>query len=261
MRRPDERDEVHGHLQTNGKPYGDGRRQALSASERERVDALWRLTAPPRAEFDATYGDMLARFWRCVAAPQGEVWTELKHEALTCAVAALRVRQARVLPRFGAAEDAARLAEVMSFALAAAVLAERLGLVLGRADAPDWCPLAEDVPASAVLEDVAVPRAYGALLLPRLVEDAGLRWLGQEPVTMRALAGLFQRGSERAARDRGEGRRPDRSVDCRRFNRGGSVDRGVVARTGRFQGIGDTTGKVFAERGGRRHRAEAKRRN
>ena len=28
-------------------------------SERERVAALWRLTALPRAEFDGTYGDML----------------------------------------------------------------------------------------------------------------------------------------------------------------------------------------------------------
>ena len=166
----------------------------LTKSERERVDALWRLTALPRAEFDATYGAMLARFRRWVAAPRGAAWTALKHEALTAAVAALRVRQARVLPRFGAAEDAARLAEVMSFALAAAVLAERLGLVLGRADVPDWCPLAEDVPASAELEDVSAPRSYGALLLPRLVGDAGLRWLGQEPVAMRALAAYFGAG-------------------------------------------------------------------
>ena len=166
----------------------------FTESERERVAALWRLTALPRAEFDATYGAMLARFWRWVAAPKGETWTSLKRETLTSAVAALRARQARVLPRFGAAEDAARLAEVMSFALAAAVLAERLGLVLGRADAPDWCPLAEDVPASAELADVSAPHAYGALLLPRLVGEAGLRWLGQEPVAMRALASYFGGG-------------------------------------------------------------------
>ena len=59
---------------------------------RERVDALWRLTALPREEFDATYGGMLARCWRYVAAPEGECWTVLKSEALTCAVAAPRVR-------------------------------------------------------------------------------------------------------------------------------------------------------------------------
>ena len=132
-------------------------------TECERVTALWRLTALPRAEFDATYGDMLFRFWRYVAAPGGADWTTLKDEALICATAALRVRQARVLPRFGAAEEAARLHEVMSFALTAAVLAERLGQVAGRSRAPDWCPLTEDVPASAVLEDVAVPGCYGAL--------------------------------------------------------------------------------------------------
>lgn len=46
---------------------------------------------------------------------------------LTCAVAALKARQAHVLPRFSVAEDAARLAKVMSFAHAAALLAGRLG--------------------------------------------------------------------------------------------------------------------------------------
>ena len=59
-----------------------------------------------------------------------------------------------MLPRFGAAEDAARLAEVMSFALAAAVLAERLGVLVGRASAAGWRPATEDVPASGLLEDV-----------------------------------------------------------------------------------------------------------
>ena len=159
--------------------------------ERERVDALWRLTALPRDAFEATYGVMLGRFWRYVSAPRGEAWKALRSESLTCAVAALRARQAHVLPRFGAAEDAARLAEVMSFALAAAVVAERIGLAVGRAAAAGWCPATADVPASAVLEDVPVPRAYGALLLARLVGDAGLRWLGQEPVAIRALAAYF----------------------------------------------------------------------
>ena len=37
-------------------------------------------------------------------------------------------------------------------------------------------------------------RSYGALLLPRLVGDAGLRWLAQEPVAMRALAAYFGGG-------------------------------------------------------------------
>ncbi len=162
--------------------------------ERERVDALWRLTALPREEFEATYGVMLGRFWRYVCAVKGDAWTALKSDALACAVAALRVRQAHVLPRFAAAEDAARLTEAMSFALATAVVAERFGLVVGRTRAPGWCPLAADVPACAVLTDVAVPCAYGALLLPRLTGDAGLEWLGQEPVALSALAAYFGAG-------------------------------------------------------------------
>ena len=86
-----------------------------------------------------------------------------------CAVAALRVRQARVVPRFAAAEDAARLAEVMNFALATCVAAERFAGVAGRAAAPGWRPI-------------------GVLLLGRLAGEAGLGWLGQEPAALRALA-------------------------------------------------------------------------
>ena len=163
-------------------------------AERERVDALWRLTALPRDEFEATYGVLLARFWRYVSAATGEAWSALRSEALTCAVAALRARQARVIPRFAAAEDAARLAEVMSFALAAAVVAERFGLVAGRAAAPGWCPLTADVPASATLSGDPAPASYGALLLPRLAGDAGLAWLAQEPVALAALAAYFGPG-------------------------------------------------------------------
>ena len=79
---------------------------------------------------------MLGLFWRYVLAAKGGAWTALASESLTCAVAALRARQAQVLPRFAATEDAARLAEVMSFAPAAAVVAEGFGLVAGRATAP-----------------------------------------------------------------------------------------------------------------------------
>ena len=162
--------------------------------ERERVDALWRLTALPRDGFEATYGVLLGRCWRYVSAGGGEAWTALRSEALTAAVAALRARQARVLPRFAAAEDVARLAEVMSFALAAAVVAERFGLVAGRASAPGWCPLTADVPAEAVLDDRPVSRAYGALLLPRLAGGTGLGWLAQERAALDALAAYFGGG-------------------------------------------------------------------
>ena len=171
-----------------------GAADVFTAPERERIEALWRLTALPRAEFDATYGAMLGGFWRYAASARGEAWTALRREALVCATAALRARQARVLPRFAAAEDAARLAEVMSFALAACVVAERFAAVAGRAAAPGWRPLTDGVPESAALADEPPPRPFGALLLARLAGEAGLGWLGQEPAALRALAAYFGDG-------------------------------------------------------------------
>ena len=109
-------------------------------AEEDAVTALWRLAALAREEFDATYGDLLQRAWQCIAAPRGADWKALRERALRCAIAALKVRQAHALPRFAAAEDAGRLAEAMSFALAARGVAERFGLVLGRAAGPDWSP-------------------------------------------------------------------------------------------------------------------------
>jgi len=166
----------------------------FTAPERERIEALWRLTALPRAEVDATYGAMLGGFWRYAASARGEAWAALRRESLACAVAALRARQARVLPRFAAAEDAARLAEMMSFALAACVVAERFAVVAGRATAPGWRPLTDDVPESAVIGGTTPPRPFGTLLLARLVGEAGLGWLGQEPDALRALATYFSDG-------------------------------------------------------------------
>ena len=171
-----------------------GAGDAFTAHERERIGALWRLTALPRAEFDATYGAMLDGFWRYAASARDEAWAALKRETLVCAVAALRARQARVLPRFAAAEDAARLAEVMSFALTACVVAERFAAVAGRAAAPGWRPLTDDVPETTALAGPAPPRAFGALLLARLAGEAGLGWLGQERAALRALATYFGDG-------------------------------------------------------------------
>ena len=179
---------------TRTQPARKVRDDPFTADDRGRMRALWRLTALPREEFEATYGAMLAGFWRYAAAARGEAWTTLRSEALTCAVAALRARQARVLPRFAAAEDAARLAEVMSFALATAVVAERFGLLVGRAAAPGWSPLTEDVPAAVTLIDAPPPAACGLLLVPRLAGDAGLSWLGQEPLALAALAAYFGPG-------------------------------------------------------------------
>ena len=151
-----------------------GTADVFTAPERERIEALWRLTALPRAEFEATYGAMLGGFWRYAASAGGEAWAALRRETLACAVAALRARQAaRVLPCFAAAEDAARLAEVMSFALAACVVAERFAAVAGRTTAPGWRPLTEDVPETAAPTGAAPPRPFGALLLARLAGEPG----------------------------------------------------------------------------------------
>ena len=196
-----------------------GAADVFTAPERERVETLWRLTALPRAEFDATYGAMLGGFWRYAASARGEAWTALKRETLVCAVAALRARQARVLPRFAAAEDAARLAEVMSFALAAAVVAERFAAVAGRAAAPGWRPLTDDVPETTALAGESAPRAFGALLLARLAGEAGLGWLGQEPAALRALAAYF-----------GDGPSELRAIACEAERRIGlPLDRGPAA--------------------------------
>ena len=69
----------------------------------------------------------------------------------------------------------------MSFALAACVVAERFAALAGRATAPGWRPLTDDVPESAPPADAPPPRPFGALLLARLAGEAGLGWLGQEP--------------------------------------------------------------------------------
>ena len=134
----------------------------------------YRLTALPRDEFDATYRDWLRRSWRVIAA--------------------LKVREAHVVPRFATAEDSSRMAEVMSFALAACGVAERVGQALGRAAEPDWCPTAADVPEGAVLKEVHVPRSFGALVLPRLLGEAGHEWLGQQPEALREAAAYFGSG-------------------------------------------------------------------
>ena len=73
--------------------------EVFTAPERERVKVLWRLTALPRAEFEATYGAMLGGFWRYAASARSEAWTALRRETLACAVAALRARARRACCR------------------------------------------------------------------------------------------------------------------------------------------------------------------
>ena len=150
-----------------------------------------------------------------MSAATGDAWTNLKSE-------------------FAAAEDAARLAEVMSFAFATA---------------SGWSPLATDVPASAKLGESPVPGACGALLLPRLVGDAGLAWLGQEPVALCALAAYFGPGPselrgivEEAERRVGrpiirssgpEGNAPEQDVPAEGDETGDAAEDGTTPEHGR----------------------------
>ncbi len=53
----------------------------FTAPARERIEALWRLMALPRAGFEATYGVMLGDFWRYAASARGEAWAALRREA------------------------------------------------------------------------------------------------------------------------------------------------------------------------------------
>ena len=195
----------HKERETTGPVVAAG---PFTDDEADAVKALWRLTALPREEFDATYGELLRRAWRSIAKASGAEWTALRERTLKCAIAMLKVRQAHVLPRFAAAEDSSRLTEAMSFALAAFVVAERFALVLGRAAGPDWSPMNADVPAETVLADVDVPRALGALVLPRLVGDAGHEWLGQQPEALREIGAYFGGGPSdlRAIADDAAGR-------------------------------------------------------
>jgi len=163
------------------------------AEDARRLEALWRLTALPREEFAATYEAMFARAWRFADGGSREC-AAARTEILNAVTASLRTRQGRILPRFAAAEDSGRMAELMSFALADAVLADRLGRLAGRVAERGWCPWEDAMPPGVPLQDVAVPRSYGLLLAVRFAGPEGGAWLAQEPVVVRELAAYFGPG-------------------------------------------------------------------
>ena len=51
---------------------GSGGGQLFSKLERERIDALWLVTVPPRGEIDAMHGALLERCWQYIAVQGGE---------------------------------------------------------------------------------------------------------------------------------------------------------------------------------------------
>ena len=165
----------------------------LTGDDARRLEAVWRLTALPREEFRATYEAMFARAWAFAAGSSPEC-AGVRAEVLNAVTAALRARQGRILPRFAAAEDSGRMAELMSFALAAAVLADRFGRLAGRVSERGWRPWKDAVPAQAAFGDVGVPRSFGLLLAIRFAGPEGGAWLAQEPVVVRELAAYFGAG-------------------------------------------------------------------
>lgn len=98
-------------------------------------------------EFGLTYEAMLARAWNWVAAGTGEPFEALKRESLGQLIAA-------------------RLSEVMSFALAAAVLAERIGSVAERDKGEDLAVDEAPMPAEAEADVVEPKPAVAAAAAP-----------------------------------------------------------------------------------------------
>lgn len=137
---------------------------------------LWKLTALPRSDFDATFGFLLR-----------EVQTAINHQSATTRTAVqrfdefvvilrstLQVLQSRVIPKDLPTEDAARVTELMRF-----------GLALGMG-------------AQAVFGGPEHTRIEGASdweeLRQHLVDLAGTEgwdWLEQEPIALRALRDFF----------------------------------------------------------------------
>jgi hypothetical protein len=83
---------------------------------------LWKLTALPRCEFDATYGDLWSRTENYFSPDPAESFQDM----MILTHAAMRVRQSQILPKRIATEDATRLAELMTFVLAVAIVLRRV---------------------------------------------------------------------------------------------------------------------------------------
>ena len=170
------------------------------ADEASQVSRIWKLTALPRDEFDLTYGALFKNAWRYAAhLPNDDALPDLnalKSDILTKTIAVLRTRQSRILPKRLPTEDAARVSELVSFALAVVVLADRFAQALGglqlKHGAQSWCALLEPIPKHSEITHQHTPHAaFGSLLIGVLVTPEGLRWLAQEPVVLDEMLRYF----------------------------------------------------------------------
>lgn len=173
---------------------------AVLGSKDAQIDRIWKLTALPRAEFDLTYGALFGNLFAYLAyAPSRDTKHDMERQTqalLNDVTDALRVRQSRIIPKHLPTEDAARVSELMSFALAVVIIADNTAQMVGglslKVSHTSWCALLDPIPKGA--EIVAchdVHPAFGGLLLGVLVGEAGLRWLSQEPIVLDEVLRYF----------------------------------------------------------------------
>lgn len=131
--------------------------------EHDPLHDVWKLTALPRTEFDATYRDLWSRVTAFIDRIPAVDTVRFNTELMISTRAAMRVRQSQILPRRIATEEATRLSELMTFVLAFGLVLQRV-----RSLSPREIPLAD----------------WG---LDTLLSDTSRRWILDEPVAYEEL--------------------------------------------------------------------------
>lgn len=170
--------------------------------ENTRLLEIWKQTSLPRAEFDKTYKSLLDRSVQYLRAEPSNGWEhfradEVEDKLVRDVLRALRVRKGRLVPKGLPAEDSARVAEVMSFALAVCITLQAVGEAVGtstlRLDTGGaWGPTLGPAPSSAVSTGrSSISGGFGLLLFSSLLSDQAQAWLYQEPIAMFELVRFF----------------------------------------------------------------------
>ena len=175
----------------------------ITETERVKIQGIWNQTALPRAEFDLTYGQLIDHAVNYFEHGPLDGWPpspfgDARDAMFRIMFAALKIRQARIMPRGVPAEEAARLSEVMSYVVAVAVVLEQVAAVAGTvelalpADGPNWSPADGPCPPGAKIRGRRrVPVSFGLLLFSHLVPREGKDWLFQEEAAVSALLHYF----------------------------------------------------------------------